>query len=128
MARRRPVIDGAGEDRLADLLRTRGRHRPGIFEEPQAGGIERQAQIGKQPADLGFGVVHQRFVEEAMDTAGQHVVEVRHELDVIGIVSPYIAQIIGEIPAALEVLGERREPTGQRNGAADFDYPGVGGG
>jgi hypothetical protein len=109
-----PVVDALAVDRLANLFGTGGAHRARVLEETQAALLERQAAVFEQAPHFGFGVVDHAFVDDAVDAAGEHAVEVRHQLDIVGVVAADIVQAVGEALAAGEVLLEAGEAAGQR--------------
>ncbi len=57
-----------------------------------------------------------------MDAAGQDFVEMRHELDVVVVVTAEVFQAISKILAAGEVLFESRKATAERMAARIDDF------
>src|SRR5579872_4587627 len=119
-----PLIQTVAEDGLANLLGAGGAHGTLVFVEAQAPLLERQAAIFQQPAHLALGVLHQRLIVDAMDTPGQHGIEVRHELDVVAVIAADVGQVITEMLPAGEMLFEYRESASERM-PADIDDPGI---
>ena len=113
-----PAIHPVSENGLPNLLGARRAYRPIVFVEPKARVLERQAAILEQPAHLGFGVVDHRFVENAVNAARQHGIDMGHQLHVVAIVAADVIETIGEILAAREMLLESGEAAAERDGAA----------
>ena len=120
-----PVVHAGAIDRLAYLLGTRRAHRPIVLEEAQAPRLERQAAVVQQPPHFGLGIVDQGFVGDAVDAPGQCPVEVRHQPDVVAVVTADVVEAVTEVLAARELLLEQREAAGQRV-PPHVDDPGVG--
>ena len=109
-----PMLDPFAVDGLADLLGAGGPDGPLVLEEAQALGFERQSAIVEQATDFGFRVLDQALVEHAVDAAGQRLVEVRHQADVIAVVAAKVREVVAETLAAGVVLLEVREAAGER--------------
>src|SRR3984957_969931 len=115
-----PLVESGAIDRLAHLLRAGRAHRALVLIEAQAAGLEGQAAIVEQAAYFSLGVLDHLLVEDSMNTTGQHLVEMRHELDVVVVVAAQVLEAISKILAAGEVLFESRKAAAQR-GAPRID-------
>src|SRR5947208_3190962 len=67
-----------------------------ILVKGEAGGIELKAEGGEEPAHLTLGIVEQPLVDDAVDPAGQHAVEMRHKRDIVRIIAPHCVERIAE--------------------------------
>src|SRR3569833_3084496 len=117
-----PLIQSFAEDRLTHLFRARGAHCSFVLVEAQAPRLEGQAAILEQPPHFGLGVLDQRLVMDAMHSAGQYGIEVRHELDVVDVIAADVVEVVAEALAPGEMLFESREAISQRV-APDIDDP-----
>src|SRR5438445_3187451 len=109
-----PLFDAGAVDRLANLFGTRGAHRPVVFEEAQAALLERQSAVVEQASHFTLGVFDKVFMDHAMHAAWQHAVEMRHQLDVVAVITADVFEAVAETLAAREMLLEIREATGER--------------
>src|SRR4051794_34836639 len=103
-----------GVDRLAYLLRARREHRAVGLMEAQTRLFERQSEIVQHAPNLRFRIGDQFFIEDTMDTARQHGVEVRHELDIVPIVTADFGKIETEAVAVREILLEDGKAAAKR--------------
>ena len=55
---------------------------------PQTAILERQLQVIQHFPDLRFRIGSEILVDDPVNPSGQHVIEMRHQLDVIAIISP----------------------------------------
>src|SRR2546429_9995573 len=78
----------------------------------------------EQCAHFALGILDQRFVVDAVHPSGEHPVEVRHQLDVVAIVTPHVLQAVAETLPAREMLLEYREAATER-ATAHVDDPGI---
>src|SRR3984957_21332720 len=104
-----PMIHCVAENGLTHLLGTRRAHRSVVLVETQAALLERQPAVLEQPANFALRVLDHGFVEHAMNTAGQHGIDVRHESQVVGVVPAEIGKIVGKTLAPGKMLLECRE-------------------
>src|SRR3569833_1114616 len=117
-----PLIQSFAEDRLTHLFRARGAHSAFVLVDAQAPRLEGQAAILEQPPHFGLGVLDQRLVMDAMHSAGQYGIEVRHELDVVDVIAADVVEGVAEALAPGEMLFESGEAISQRV-APDIDVP-----
>src|SRR5207342_1438838 len=95
-----PVVDALLVDRFADLFGTGGPHRAIVLEETQALLLECKPAIVEQAPYLALGVGDHLFVDDAMDAAGKHGVEVRHQFHVVAVVAADFVEAVAEgLPA-----------------------------
>ena len=111
--------------RAAGAPARRSRCAPGAgLVESEAGGLEVEAAVLKQPPDVRLGIAHQLLVPHMQHLAGQHLVPVVHEAQIAAVVAAQILQVVAEGLALGKMLLEGAE-AGVHRVAADIDDRGV---
>ena len=104
-----PRFGSIAIDRLADLLGAGRAHRPVRKVKGKTFGLERQAAKIEQGPNFGLGVIDHPFINDAMDLARLHPIDVGHQPDIVAIVGRQVLEIVGKALAAGEVLLEVRK-------------------
>src|SRR5689334_4286401 len=120
-----PLLGRFAVDWTPHLLRAGGANGALSLVEFEYLGLEVQTAMVEQASDLGFGVVHHTLVEDAVDAPRQHGVDMRHQPDVIGIISADVTEIVAEVLPAREMLPEIGKAAAQRV-ASRVDDLGIG--
>src|SRR5207237_8799748 len=102
-----PLLERISEYGQAHLLGARRAHRPRILVKAQAGFLEWQSAIAEQPANFTFDVFDQPLVENTVDEARQHGVEMRHQRHIVAVVAGDVLKIVAESLSAREMLLEQ---------------------
>src|SRR5262249_21916877 len=89
-----PLLQTVAKYGFSHLFGACRAHCAGILVEAQAALFERQAAVVEQPTHFAFSVLDHRLVNDTVDPAGQHLVEVGHERDVVAVVAAEVVEVV----------------------------------
>ena len=75
--------------------------------------FELQSAIVEQPPHFGFRILDRSLVDDAVNAAGQNRVNVRHQANVVRIITADMIEVVSEGLPSCEVLTEVRKTAGQ---------------
>src|SRR4051794_25254203 len=111
---RPPLVSRLTVDWPPHLLGTWSPDSPFSLVEFEHLGFEIQPAILEQRPNLGFRVLDHSLIKYAVNAARKNLVDMRHQANIIGIVTPKRVEVVGEVLAARKMLAVIGHATGQR--------------
>src|SRR5437868_13436244 len=99
-----PLLGRIAIDRPPHLLGTWSPNSPFSLVEFEHLGFEIQPAIIEQRPNLGFGVLDHSLIEDAVNAPRKNLVDMCHQPNIIGIVTPERVEVVGEVLAEREML------------------------